>query len=92
MAPFALGVIVILLVLSFAVLYRFGPNLIKRSAMAMEYPWRGCRSYAVGCIHTAASGLPATFQFIPEDLRQTESSSDASAVALSHRRGYLHRR
>src|ERR1044071_3977432 len=56
---------------------------LKRSEMAMEYPRRGCRSYIVGCFYTDTSGVPATLQFISEDLRRTESSGNASAVALS---------
>jgi hypothetical protein len=63
---------------------------LKRSAVAMEYPRRGCRSHVMGCLYTAASGIPGALQLFAKDLWRTECSGHASAVALSHRGGYLY--
>jgi Predicted membrane protein len=62
---------------------------LKGSALAMEYSRCGCRCHIMGSLYTAASAVPGALRFF-KDLWTTECGGHASALALSHRRGYLY--
>jgi len=62
---------------------------LEGSAMAMECSRCDYRSHILGSVHAAASDVPGALRFF-KNLWTIKCGGHASAVALSHRRGYLY--
>ncbi len=80
----------VLLFFSFALLYRFGPNL-KDRRWQWSIPGAVVAVNVMGRLYAAASSLSESLQF-SKNLWKPECSGCSSAVAIFHRRGYLYRR
>ena len=82
-------VIILLLLFSFALLYRFAPNL-KDRRWQWSTPGGGGSRGVVGRFNPVSSHFSGTFQLFPKDLCRYEAGDCASAVAVFHGRGYFH--
>src|SRR5437763_17029558 len=77
-----------------ALLIRRGLSLraeLKRSALAMEHPWRSRCSHIMGSVYIAASDVPGVLRLLT-GLWKIKFRGHASVMALRHRSGYLYRR